>query len=116
VNVEDPKKSHIIVFCHEDKRHTFHDDSFIRFRELQGIVELNDSEALKISVIDGYSFKVWVDPNSLSDYTGGGIVEDVKIAVPYKHGSLEEAITFPLKHAKDGQFYVFDFAAFERPG
>lgn len=34
VNAEDPAKSHLIVFVHEDKRHTFHDDSFVKFREI----------------------------------------------------------------------------------
>jgi len=34
VNAEDPSKSHIVVFCHEDKWHTFSDESFVKFREL----------------------------------------------------------------------------------
>jgi hypothetical protein len=47
------------------------------------MTELNGHEPLKISVIDGYSFRVKVDPTKLSEYTGGGIVEDVKVPVPH---------------------------------
>jgi len=34
INAEDASKSHIVVFCHEDKRHTFSDDSYVSFREI----------------------------------------------------------------------------------
>ena len=34
INTEDPSKSHIVVFVHEDKRHTFSNDSFVKFREV----------------------------------------------------------------------------------
>ena len=84
INAEDPSKSHLVVFVHEDKRHTFSDDSFVQFREIQGMTQLNGHEPLKISVNDGYSFKVHVDPTKLSDYTGGGIVEDVKVPIPHR--------------------------------
>lgn len=57
-----------------------------------------------------------VDPTSFGEYTGGGIVEDVKVPLPHKFSSLEETILFPFKNNKDGSFYIFDFAAFERPG
>lgn len=116
IDTEDPSKSHIVVFVHEDKRHTFSNDSFVKFREVQGMTELNDSEPLRISVNDGYSFKVFVDPTKIGEYVGGGIIEDVKVALPHKFSSLQDSIANPLKNNRDGMFYVFDFAAFDRPG
>ena len=116
VNAEDPSKSHLIVFVHEDKRHTFHDDSFVKFREIQGMTELNESEPLKIEVINGYSFRIRVDPSKFSDYLGGGIVEDVKVPLPHKFNSLQQCISKPLETNRDKSFYVYDFADFERPG
>jgi len=101
INTEDPSKSHIVVFVHEDKRHTFSDESYVTFREVKGTTELNGHEPMKISVIDGYSFKVFVDPTTLSDYQGGGIIEDVKVPVPHKFVSLKDAIMNPLATAKD---------------
>lgn len=80
------------------------------------MTELNGHEPVKISVKDGYSFKVFVNPTTLSEYTGGGIIEDVKVPVPHRFLSLEDAILNPLTSAKDNMFYVYDFAAFERPG
>lgn len=72
------------MFLHDDKRHTFSDDDYVIFREVQGMTELNGHTPLKIRVIDGFSFKVFVDPSKLSDYTGGGIVEDIKVPIPHK--------------------------------
>lgn len=80
------------------------------------MTELNDMEPAKVRVIDGYSFKIMMDPSKLNDYTGGGIVEDVKIPVPFKFSSLEESISKPLQNNRDQSFYIFDFADFERPG
>lgn len=116
INAEDPTKSHLVCFVHEDKRHTFSDDSYVSFREVQGMVQLNGHEPVKISVNDGYSFKVHIDPSKVSDYTGGGIVEDVKVPLPHRFQSLEQAIVNPLASTRDGMFYVYDFAAFDRPG
>ena len=80
------------------------------------MTELNGIKPLRVSINDGYSFKVWVDPTTLGEYIGGGIVEDVKVALPHKFSSLEESIAKPLENAKDHMFPVFDFAAFDRPG
>lgn len=83
VDPADPTKSSVIVIVHDDKRHTYSDDDYVVFREVQGMTELNGHAPLKIRVIDGYSFKVFVDPSKLSNYTGGGIVEDIKVPIPH---------------------------------
>jgi len=79
------------------------------------MTELNGHAPVKISVIDGYSFRIFIDPTSLSDYTGGGIVEDVKVPLPHNFNSLSKAIAYPFETNWDKSFYIYDFAAFERP-
>lgn len=116
IDEADPSKSHIVVILHDDKRHTYSDESYVSFREVQGMTQLNGIEPKRIRVIDGFSFKVFMDPSTLGDYTGGGIVEDVKVPIPHRFQSLEQAIINPLATARDNMFYVYDFAAFERPG
>jgi ubiquitin-activating enzyme E1 len=109
-------KTSLIVFVHEDKRHSFSDDSWVKFREIEGMTHLNDLEPVQIKVLNGYSFRIDIDTSNLSDYTGGGIVEDVKVPVPHRFNSLEIAISKPLETNRDGMFPVFDFSDFERPG
>ena len=109
-------EDHIVITIHEDKRHTFGDNSYVNFREIQGSEELNSLEPQKIQVIDGFRFKVMTDPSKISDYTIGGIVEDVKVPQLHKFNSLKDAINRPLETATDGMFMISDYAAFERPG
>ena len=135
---EDPTKNHLVVFCHEDKRHTFHDNSWVKFTELQGSEELNmpemdsdeglsedqlkerqkviEDHQYKITVIDGYSFRIYCDIDKVSDYVGAGIVEDVKVPQHHPFISLEQAIQKPLETAKDKMWMISDFAFFDRPG
>ena len=113
---EDSSKNHLIVRLHEDKRHTYHDESYVTFREVGGTTELNNSEPMKIEVVDGFSFKIKCDISKFSDYVSGGIVEDVKVPLPHKFVSLERAISHPLETAKDGMFMIYDFAFFDRSG
>lgn len=109
-------EDHVEITVHEDKRHTFSDDSYVNFREVEGATELNTLEPVKIQVTGAYRFKINVDPKSFGDYTGGGIVEDVKVPLPHKFNSLEESIKRPLETTRDGMFMISDYAAFERPG
>ena len=37
-------EDHIVITIHEDKRHTFGDNSYVNFREIQGSEELNSLE------------------------------------------------------------------------
>jgi hypothetical protein len=59
VNEEKPEESYLTIFVHEDKRHTFHEDSFVAFREIQGMTELNTLAPARVTrVLDGYSFRI----------------------------------------------------------
>lgn len=89
------EEDHLIVTVHEEKRNSFGDHSHVVFREVEGSTELNQRteidgqgkevslpEPIRIQQIDGFSFKLFVDPSTIGEYTGGGIVEDQKVPQP----------------------------------
>ena len=80
------------------------------------MVELNDLPPLPIQVINGFSFKIFIDPTNFGDYTYDGQMTEVKIPKKLRANSLETALINPLETAFNGMFYIFDLAAFERPG
>lgn len=53
---------------HEDKRHKFQDGDYVKFIEVEGMIELNKLPPTKIDVIDGFSFKVHVDASGFTPY------------------------------------------------
>ena len=55
-NGEDP-----VVTIHNDKRHSFQYDSYVKFTEVQGMTQINETDPIRISVIDGFSFKLKLD-------------------------------------------------------
>lgn len=61
-------ENHAVVTVHEDKRHKFQDGDYVKFREVQGMDQLNTLEPVKIQVIDGFSFKILTDCSAFSDY------------------------------------------------
>eukprot|EP00343_Euplotes_focardii_P012921 CAMPEP_0205833078 /NCGR_PEP_ID=MMETSP0206-20130828/48682_1 /ASSEMBLY_ACC=CAM_ASM_000279 /TAXON_ID=36767 /ORGANISM="Euplotes focardii, Strain TN1" /LENGTH=1012 /DNA_ID=CAMNT_0053139147 /DNA_START=84 /DNA_END=3122 /DNA_ORIENTATION=+ len=105
-----------IVTVHDDKRHSFHDDTYIQFCEVQGMTEINNTEPIKISVIDGYSFKLKLDTTSFGKYKREGLVADIQVPKNHKFNTLREAIAKPLASAPDGCFITPDLAFFDRPG
>lgn len=105
-----------IVTIHEDKRHIFHDDSYVRFVEVQGMTEINNTEPIPISVIDGFSFKLKLDTTGFSAYQREGLVENIKVPKKHRFQSLRDALTKPLATATDGCFITPDLAFFDRPG
>ncbi|CAI2378865.1 unnamed protein product [Moneuplotes crassus] len=105
-----------ICTVHDDKRHTFHDDTYIQFSEVQGMTEINNTEPIAISVIDGYSFKLKLDTTNFGKYEREGLVADVKVPKKHKVNSLREALSKPLAASPDGCFITPDLAFFDRPG
>ena len=105
-----------IVTVHDDKRHSFHDDSHVQFTEVQGMGEVNKTEPIAISVIDGFSFKLKLDTSGFGKYIREGLVENVKMPKVHKFNSLRDALSRPLASAPDGCFITPDLAFFDRPG
>lgn len=105
-----------VVTVHDDKRHSFHDGTYVKFTEVQGMTEINTTDPIAISVIDGYSFKLKLDTTSFSEYTREGIVGEVKVPKKHKFNSLRQALIKPLESSPDQCFITPDLGFFDRPG
>lgn len=104
----------IMILTHGDKRHGFHDGDHVFFREVQGMVELNDSSKhYKITVTGPFGFKIHCDPSHLSDYLREGIVTQVKKPLELSFISLEESQKNPVPAGEDS-LPVWDLGKFGR--
>lgn len=105
----------LVVFTHNDKRHGFHDDDHVSFREVQGMVELNKpGRHYPIKVTGPYSFKVIVDDvHKFSPYLREGIVTQVKRPVDIVFNSLAESESNPVPPGADC-LPVWDLGKFGR--
>jgi len=101
---EDPKSSIIAmitndnpgqVATHEDKRHGFIDGDYVRFREVEGMPEINGKE-FKIKVISPIAFTIEQDTTNWSKYIRNGVVEQIKVPQIIKFKSLEDSLKAPL--------------------
>ncbi len=71
-------ESHIVVFVsqgksgvvriHEDKEHSFNDGDYVKFREVEGMTELNAAPPMQIKVINRHSFSI-CDTSGFKEYT-----------------------------------------------
>lgn len=66
------------MHVHEDKRHSYQDGDYVKFTEVEGMTELNDAGAIKISDTKAYSFRLELDTSGFGAYARQGIVEDTK--------------------------------------
>ena len=57
-----------IVRIHEEKRHNFNDGDYVKFREVEGMPELNAMPGVQIKVIDKHSFSI-CDTSKFKDCT-----------------------------------------------
>lgn len=93
--VEQDENGYVTV--HEDKRHTFQDGDYVKFREVQGMTELNDLEPVQIFDCKSFSFRIKCDTRGFKNYTFNGIVENVKVPVKQSFKSLSEVFADPAK-------------------
>ena len=96
-----------IVTCLEETRHGLEDGDWVRFREVQGMVEIN-GEAMprKVRVTGPYTFAIG-DTTNLSPYTGGGVFEQVKQPIQCSFKSLSQSLADP-------EIVISDFAKIDR--
>ena len=64
---------------------------FVSFRDVKGMTELNDTPPRPVRVIDKTKFTI-EDTSKLQEFTGTGIVEEVKVPRPAIFKPLSEAI------------------------
>lgn len=101
------KESDGIVTVLEDSRHRLEDGDYVKFNEVQGMTELNDSGPYKVTVVGPHTFKIG-DTSGFSDYTKGGIFTRVKMPKSLHFKSLRDSLEAP-------EFLISDFAKFDRP-
>ncbi|XP_071960518.1 ubiquitin-like modifier-activating enzyme 1 isoform X2 [Antedon mediterranea] len=97
-----------IVMCLDETRHGLESGDYVTFAEVQGMVELNQCQPRKIKVLGPYSFSIG-DTTSMSDYTRGGIVTQVKMPTKVSFKSIKQSLDEP-------EFLLTDFGKFDRPG
>lgn len=108
------QEDYATVVVHEDKRHKFQDGDYVKFKEVQGMAELNDLEPVRITVIDGFSFKIYHNCNQFNDYTMQGLVENIKMPQKIKFHSLEESVINPAASSPEMMLMCPDFRLFGR--
>lgn len=62
----------------DEGRHGLETGSFVRFREVEGMTELNQLDAVQVKVINPTTFSI-CDTSAFQAYSKGGIIEEVKM-------------------------------------
>jgi len=100
------------VHTHHERRHGFQDGDWVKFREVQGMVELNESKPRQIKVTGPYSFTI-EDTTGYSAYVREGIVSQVKVPHKIKFSSFAQSLVQP-RPEKGSELAVPDLAKFGR--
>lgn len=104
--VSDVEKDGTVTML-DDNRHGLQDGDFVKFKEIEGMPKLNDSEKpFKIEVLGPYAFKIQID-ESFGTYVKGGTYQQVKMPKTLKFETLQEQLKKP-------EFTISDFAKFDR--
>lgn len=102
----EPTKSHIVtgvsdgspttVMVHDDKRLSFSDGDYVKFSEVQGATVLNTAGPFRVRNVRQrhHSFEIEA-PAGMAAYTGGGLVEPIKVAQVVRYATLREATVDP---------------------
>ncbi|EDV25158.1 uncharacterized protein TRIADDRAFT_25768 [Trichoplax adhaerens] len=101
------KDSEGVVTCADEQRHGLEDGDYVTFKEIRGMVELNDGKPRKIKTLGPYTFSIG-DTKNYSNYEREGVVTQVKMPTTLKFKSIKAALSEP-------DFLVSDFAKFDHP-
>lgn len=92
----------LVVYTLDSKRHNMDDGDSVHFREVEGMTALNDDKARQIVNARAHSFEVVLDAEDMAavrswgEYSGGGVVEQVKVPEVVSHASLADRVISPL--------------------
>jgi ubiquitin-activating enzyme E1 len=89
---------------------TLQDDDYVTFREVEGMVELNDKKPRKIKYIGPVEFTI-EDTTGYSDYVSGGIIEQVKLPITISFKSFVNSLSDPYNQKVNDPI---DFSKFGR--
>lgn len=88
------------VHLHQDRICPFSSNDYVTFKEVQGMIDLNNCDPIQIQVTGKYSFTIG-DTTGFSPYLRDGIVEQVKVASKLQFRSLECCVAQPLPGGED---------------
>lgn len=80
-----------MVFCTDDRRPAFSDESIVTFSEVQGMTELNGISPMPIKYCGPYCYSI-CDTSNFSRYEQGGIMTEVKQPITLKFKPLSKAL------------------------
>lgn len=83
------------VTTHEEKRHGFVDGDYVRFKEVEGMSEVNNNQ-YQIKVLSPFAFTIDADTTNFGKYVRNGLAEQVKVPVTVTFKGLEESLQAPL--------------------
>jgi ubiquitin-activating enzyme E1 len=101
------KEKNAIVRCVESEPHDMTTDCVVKFSKIKSMDELNGKEC-EIEYINPISFRIKHDTTNYNDYTGGSIINQVKITNTVNFKTLEESMETP-------EFNIVNFLDFDRP-
>jgi ubiquitin-activating enzyme E1 len=90
---------------------SFSDGDHVVFKEVNGMVELNNNDPREITYVSPIAFSIG-DTSNFGDYLGGGIVEQVKVPKPHIYKSLKDSFNEPYNRSKIPD--PIDFSKFGR--
>jgi ubiquitin-activating enzyme E1 len=99
---------------HEDKRHIYQEGDHVVFREVEGMVEINNTKPIKIIATDPKTITLELDSSKFGDYTRQGIVENVKVPKPVEFHSWEQSFKNPVASSQYGMLETPDLSKFGR--
>ena len=104
------KNGKVNVFLPDNDTRLF-DGCFVKFRDIQGMNELNyENEKIfrKIKCVDGDINSYFIgDISNYSNYESGGIIEEVNIPISIHHQSLEKRLEEPIDLVKQKEMKSF---------
>ena len=108
--IKNGKNGKVEVFL-PDSDTRLYDGSFVKFRDIQGMKELNyenEKKFRKIKCIDGEINSYYIgDISNYTDYESGGIIEEVNIPISISHQSLEKRLEEPIDIIKKKEMKAF---------
>ena len=110
-NAEEPIVS--LVDCEKLK---FSNSTFVKFKNVEGMIEINNIDLFPITIIDKNHFKLKLNTSTYNEYWRYGTVEEVKVPKKQKFNSLREALVKPFASSPDQCFITPDLGLFDRPG
>ena len=73
---------------------SFSSGDWVTFKEVKGMAELNDGKPRQVQLISPISFSIG-DTSNLSEYIGGGIIEQVKVPIKVSYAPLSQRFETP---------------------